>query len=1509
MPTPKILFLGANGHDTTRLQLGAEVRDIRRELTATGVGEAFSLVAELAVRPSDLQSLLLSHSPQVLHFSGHGSKRPGTPPPTGGAITRGASREFLPVEQNGLEGVRGGLLLEDSRGSSVHLRPDVLLALLSILKRDMSLRCVVLNACFTAEQAEAIAEHVDCVVGTAREIDDDSALAFTIAFYRAIAHGKSVGDAFALGRVEIGLRGLPGEDVPQLFCRRGVVADSIFVVEKALARDVNARFGAALEVAEALSEGCKRISIVPKDSRDTIAHAPTDRIVFNAPAPFRVPFLRNPSFVGRDDDLARLHDLLQKSVAVGVRPAALTGMGGIGKTQLAVEYAYRYANAYPGGVYWVNAAEPLQTEFARLALEEGLSAGDAFESERQRRLALAFAKHLSERPRALAIFDNVEDPLALRNPGPGFIPAQLGCRLLFTTRRQGLRADFESVEVRVLPPQAAFELLLSTDARRDLLTGGSAPERAEASMICRMLGHLPLAITLAAAYLDQNPEIALGEYRGRLTREGALATIDDSEVDALALPTRHDAAVGATLRLQWRALEGTARKNQDARLLMTAASLLGEAALVPRVRLGLFTGLREKPEAGHPARLGSALRALRDLSLVEELSEHEIRLHPLVREFAEQQIEAKDTFAAECAARLGEALWDMGRLHEEVGARGIGAVLEDLWIGHTLARASGQARIAALYRPLARESHALSQWDPASYHGFFLQQLRNRCLNLAITEVMERAEAKLEQMRWPWLRERVPTNRESAALVRTLEGHTEGVVGIAVTVDGRVAVSASSDTTLKVWDLGTGQALRTLEGHKDRVTGVALTAGGRIAVSSSSDTTLKVWDLGTGQALRTLEGHKDRVTGVALTADGRFAVSASWDKVLKVWDLGTGQTLRTLKGHEAGVAGVAVTSDGRFAVSASDDTTLRVWNLDTGQAVHALKGHTSWVTGVVLTADGRFALSTAQDKTLKMWDLDTGREVRSLEGSRDWVQAAALTADGCSCVSSAPDDFTLTVWDLRTGRAIGLLEGHTGAVRGVAVTPDGRFAVSASDDKTLKIWDLGTSSASRIRSALRVVVRMDDRSAISDSIGRVKTVVDFGAGRATRPLYGHTDVVKGVVVTADGRFIVSASHDTRQKVRGLGTGQAIRAVEGNTGWVTDVAAMVDRPLARSTSDDEMLTAWDIRAGNASLAPEENPIEFDYDERTAFDHDQSFTLAHAQKWHTRPVLSVALTADDRFAISASADGTVNVWDLSGGRVVRTLRIADRPDGIPRSHGLIPDTLRCLAVTADGRFAISASLRDHTLRVWGLDTGKTVNFLDGHTEPVLSVAVTADGRFAVSASEDRTLKVWDLGTGEMVLSLEGHSAPVFSVALTADGRSALSASRDHTLKMWDLGLGREVRSLQEPTVAVAMTADGRIAVTASGDDTLSVWDLYTGQKVRALQGHTLGATCVTITADGSFVVSASKDKRLMLWDIGTGKPVMTLESATSLTCCAITQDAKTILAGDEAGALHILDWLHA
>lgn len=232
MPSPKVLFLGANGRDTTRLRLNAEVRDIRQELEAADASHAFQVMAELAVRPTDLQRLLLLHEPNVIHFSGHGLQPEGGETGRITAAETGTSREFQADENTSPHPnaeFDGGLLLEDDSGAAIAIRPDVFTTLLALVDHDVPLQCVVLNACFSAAQAKAIAEYVDCVVGTTRAIDDNTAIAFATAFYRAIARGKSVGKAFELGRNEIGLRGLSGQDVPQLFHRPDINPNDVFL--------------------------------------------------------------------------------------------------------------------------------------------------------------------------------------------------------------------------------------------------------------------------------------------------------------------------------------------------------------------------------------------------------------------------------------------------------------------------------------------------------------------------------------------------------------------------------------------------------------------------------------------------------------------------------------------------------------------------------------------------------------------------------------------------------------------------------------------------------------------------------------------------------------------------------------------------------------------------------------------------------------------------------------------------------------------------------------------------------------------------------------------------------------------------------------------------------------------------------------------------------------------------------------------------------------------------------
>ncbi|MFO0590333.1 MAG: effector-associated domain EAD1-containing protein [Polyangiaceae bacterium] len=1067
-----------------------------------------------------------------------------------------------------------------------------------------------------------------------------------------------------------------------------------------------------------------KLDVLLEEARRRNPDNPSLRAVAEQRAPFFVPYASDVAFVGRNADIEALDRALKPSDS-GVRRVALVGMGGVGKTQLAVEYVHRHRADYPGGVYWVNGAAPLVAEIATITERLGLRDDRAPEAERPGRLLRAFEGHLIDCPQALVIFDNLADPVALREPVAGVMLWDLPCHLLFTTRRRDPDAPFAEIPIGALSEEAALRLLLSSKARRAVLDEGRAEDIRAARAICGALGHLPLAVVLASAFLAKSPSLPLADYLHRLRREGGLSTADAAKIDPLRLSTHHTAVVAATLRAQWDALS-----TEEARQTLKTAALFADAAEVPRATLAHMTGLSDEAKDGYPAPLEQALNELSEWSLIEDLTNKGLRLHPLVKDFAAKQIDDRRAFAATCAQRLREAL-QVDRLDAEVRSRGLDAVLSDLRMGELLAGPEDLIVFRQLLRALDREAHCLRRWRPSEEPGFFLQQIRNVSFELGLDEVRAHAEATLLARRLPWMRERIRSSRESDALVRTLAGHTSSVWAVAVMPDGRTALSASHDHSLKLWDISSGCELRTLSGHTAEVNSVAVTPDGGIAISASNDSTLKVWDMETGRELRTLSGHAGEVNGVALTPEGRLAISASSDRTMKIWDIGAGRNVRTLAGHEGSVNAVAITADRRRAVSASDDGTLKIWDLSTGRLLRSLKGHADLVMDVAVTPDDQFVVSGSADGTVKIWDLSSGRELRSLAAHPDWVNGVAVTTDG-RFVISASSDHTLKIWELSTGREVHTLKGHAEPVKQVVVTPDDRFAISTSHDQTLKVWELASTRDASIyeghaSEVTSIAVESDGKLALSASQDMTLRLWDLSTGALIRTLTGHSSPVLGVALMPDSAFAVSASEDRTLRIWDLSRGREVRVLSGHTWSVTGVAIHPDGRRVLSVSGDNTLKVWDPKTGR-----------------------ELRTLSG----HTLGVTAVEIAHGAELAVSASDDRTLKVWDLAEGREIRTL--------VGHDAGV-----RGVAITPDGCAALSAS-EDGTLRLWDLTTGAEKMTLTGHHSIVTGAAITPDGGFAISTSNDKTLRVWDLADGRCVATLEAHS-PLLSCAVAPDGRT--------------------------------------------------------------------------------------------------------------------------------------------
>ena len=155
-------------------------------------------------------------------------------------------------------------------------------------------------------------------------------------------------------------------------------------------------------------------------------------------------------------------------------------------------------------------------------------------------------------------------------------------------------------------------------------------------------------------------------------------------------------------------------------------------------------------------------------------------------------------------------------------------------------------------------------------------------------------------------------------------------------------------------------------------------------------------------------------------------------------------------------------------------------------------------------------------------------------------------------------------------------------------------------------------------------------------------------------------------------------------------------------------------------------------------------------------------------HSKEVTAITMTPNGQQIISGSQDGTLKVWDLKSGHLLRSLDCRD---------------ISALAITPDGRKVICACGK--ILKILDQPSGRVLHLLEGHSDRVQSVAVFPYTQQIVSGSKDGTLKVWDLKSGRLLLSMEGHTKGITSVAVTPDGRQVVSVSDDIDSQIMGLG----------------------------------------------------------------------------------------------------------------------------
>lgn len=298
---------------------------------------------------------------------------------------------------------------------------------------------------------------------------------------------------------------------------------------------------------------------------------------------------------------------------------------------------------------------------------------------------------------------------------------------------------------------------------------------------------------------------------------------------------------------------------------------------------------------------------------------------------------------------------------------------------------------------------------------------------------------------------RKPTKTASWQCVHQLL-HPGKVYALALSPAAPILAS-SSGTTIKLWDVQTGQPLRTLTGHLDMVSCLIISPDGHLLISGSADKSIRLWDLPTGQRIGAIALHTDTVLSLALSSDGCTLASGSLHDPIKLWDLANHRALASLSGQAGRIEALAFSPDGLWLASGSNDATIALWDLNLDQPAIAqdllLEGHAQTVAALAFEPNGKTLASGSWDGTVKLWSTRTHREKRTLQPESGRVTALTVSPDGkLLCTGSD----TLKLWQPRTGKALATLAGHTSVVSAIAVSTDSRTIASSSWDGTMRLW-------------------------------------------------------------------------------------------------------------------------------------------------------------------------------------------------------------------------------------------------------------------------------------------------------------------------------------------------------------------------------------------------------------------------------------------------------------------------
>ncbi|MDE0484213.1 MAG: hypothetical protein OXI67_16660 [Candidatus Poribacteria bacterium] len=588
-----------------------------------------------------------------------------------------------------------------------------------------------------------------------------------------------------------------------------------------------------------------------------------------------------------------------------------------------------------------------------------------------------------------------------------------------------------------------------------------------------------------------------------------------------------------------------------------------------------------------------------------------------------------------------------------------------------------------------------------------------------------------------WLYD-VPDGKETALFT----GHTGHVNALAFSPDGRILASGGfNNPVIQIWDMETKSKHSTFtstQGFPNVLSSLTFYGRTLISINRGKEITYRHVDTGEKLLRFSLDNSFDRTV---FSQDGsNFAVSDQVGKI-HLWDTTTSSQSGVLKGHARGrhtdIWALAFSPDNSIFASGSEDKTVMLWDTQNYTELGILKRHGAWVTTVAFSNDGKTIASGDADKVIKLWDLESQQERATLTGHKNTINALTFAPVGTprygGCLASGSADGTIRFWNPENGAELTIFTtGHTEWIKVIAFSENGTTLASAAFNGTVDVWSLKTRqelmnfTAAQSNNTQTVVLSPDAKFLACRGSGGwiVFNPVGFG-------LHGGGDGNVGI---------------KRLQLWDIMTGEELPFPLQDVVILPSAAVFSPNSNIFAASSRQEIRAWHLNTGielfqlNAKQPSFNDKLMFSPDGKKLAVTGRSGNLQlwdiSTQRDITPPNIkrtsTLAFSPDSSVLATVSREG-IHLWNLD-------IELEDAPILIAGNLGGFKNEL---VFSPDGTILVGSGMDmwRNPIKLWDVETGRSLGALSGHTEPIETLVFSHDGKILASGSNDGTVLLWD------------------------------------------------------------------------------------------------------------------------------------------------------------------------